>query len=541
MRAAANDAVVREAVETDVDGVRDLFVAAYGAGYPFKGFYDTAWLKHAVFDDDLRFLVAESDGKVVGAVSMMLAAGGLGDLIGELGRLVVHPSARGRDLATLLVAGVVEATAPVVRFGFAEARTAHPGSQKILERQGFSAVGFEPLKYTLDAPESVVFYARLGDFDPGLRRNHPRLIPEAAALAAAAMEGLGLAPDAIIADEAEGYPTPAPDVCGNCRVEELAEQGWSPLLRVERGRVRGREVFGNLSLSHGFFKIRNDTTRYLVARDGGAILGGIGLSHDPIDRKVRVFELIGSTDPVKGLLLAATVQLARERLGAVYLEIDVSADAPALQRTLERLGFIPVAYCPSMVFEGVERLDVLRMVKLDLPYGRAELPLTAAAARLRDLVERGMEDRRDGAVVAAAARSTLLFGGLPEGEVEQLARIGALRAVTAGEVLLRRGETGDRLLVVVSGKLAASVSGREVGVIGPGETAGEVALVDAGVRTADVVALEPGQVAEFRRDELVRLLDRRPRLGVAVMRNLAAGLAGKIRTSDERLAGGLGS
>ncbi len=93
---------------------------------------------------------------------------------------------------------------------------------------------------------------------------------------------------------------------------------------------------------------------------------------------------------------------------------------PTRCRTLERMGFMAVAYCPSMVFEDVERLDVIRMAKLTAPYFREDIPLTESAAKVRDLVERSMDDRREGNTVAQAARATDLFQGLEEGDIYHL-------------------------------------------------------------------------------------------------------------------------
>ena len=40
---------IREATDRDVEQIRDLFIQVYGKEYPFKGFYDTEWLKKAVY------------------------------------------------------------------------------------------------------------------------------------------------------------------------------------------------------------------------------------------------------------------------------------------------------------------------------------------------------------------------------------------------------------------------------------------------------------------------------------------------------------
>ncbi|MBN2212121.1 MAG: GNAT family N-acetyltransferase, partial [Sedimentisphaerales bacterium] len=178
------DAVtIRRATETDVAAVRELFIGAYGNNYPFEEFLDVCWLKKAMFDDDTLFLVAVENGKVIGTISAMLAAGGLSDLIGEIGRLVVSPEAGGKKIGTRLMQATLDHITSIIQFGFAEGRTAHQGSQKILEHLGFTAIGFEPLKYILDQRESMVLYGRLFDQAVELRRNCPRLIPEIAPLA----------------------------------------------------------------------------------------------------------------------------------------------------------------------------------------------------------------------------------------------------------------------------------------------------------------------------------------------------------------------
>jgi GNAT superfamily N-acetyltransferase len=524
---SGDDVAIRPAMEADVGALRDLFLSAYGADYPFKRFCDTQWLTKAVFDDDTLSLVGELEGRGVGTVSAVFTAGGLSDLIGEFGRLVVHPDARGRHLGSRLFADIVERCCRRIQFGFAEARTAHMATQKICERTGFVALGFEPLKYALAQRESVVLYGRLFGQGQELRRNNPRIIPEAAPLAMHALEQMALPSDIVVVDDEAGYPTDE-----DVEVDNLSETGWSPLLRIERGRVKNREAFGNLSLSHGFFKIRTDESRYLVARRGGSILGGLGFHHDPVDRKVRIFELIAFDDAVKGRLLRDVEHLARNELDAAYVEADVSAYVPGIQRTLERLGFMAVAYCPSMVFEDVERVDVVRMAKLVEPYFREDIPLSVAARSVRDLVEGSMADRRDGAAVAEAAAHADLFRGLDEGDMYHLARLGRVTSVGEGEVLVRQGEADDRLFILVSGAMRVFVDGVEVGAVAPGEAVGEVALLDAGPRSADVVATGDATVVEFLRDDLGRLMAKRPRLGQVVMSNLAANLAARLRKID---------
>jgi N-acetylglutamate synthase-like GNAT family acetyltransferase len=534
------DTIIRMATENDVDSVKNLFVTVYGKDYPFTQFYDTSWLKKAVFDDDTLFWVAENQGRIVGTISTLLTVGTLSDLIGEFGRLVVDPAVRGKNIGTRLFETAINSVRSMIQFGFAEARTAHIGSQKILERCGFVSVGFEPVKYKLQDRESVVIYGRLFGQNPDLRRNHPRVIPEVAPLAMRVLEDIGIGSDVVVVEEEDGYPAAeefnSPAGQTDFEIEDLSEQGWSPLLRIERGRVKGREVFGNLSLAHGFFKIKTQSTRYLMARQGGAVVGGLGFTHDPIDQKVRIFELIGIHDQIKGKLLRKAEQIAREDLNAFYIEADVNAYTPAIQRTLERIGFMAAAYCPSMVFEEVERLDVIRMAKLTVPYFREEIPLTDSAGQIREFIERSLEDRREGGLVAQAAKATELFQRLDEGDIYHLAQLGALRSLAEGEYLIHQDETGDRIYIILSGTMRVLIDKKEVGRIGFGETVGEMALLKAEPRMADVIALEDSQVVEIRCSDLLRLMNKRPRLGSVVMRNLAGDLSEKLRKIDVRFS-----
>src|SRR5262249_17826769 len=54
--------------------------------------------------------------------------------------------------------------------------------------------------------ESLMLMARYFGGVMRLRRNHPRVVPEAAALAHLAMENCGLIPDLIVDEDAPAYP-----------------------------------------------------------------------------------------------------------------------------------------------------------------------------------------------------------------------------------------------------------------------------------------------------------------------------------------------
>lgn len=521
----------RRARASDVGRMRDLFVTVYGQGYPFKGFYDTDWLTKLVYDEGTIVFVGELDGEVVMTASLNLSVGGMEDMVGEGGRLVAAPDerVRGKDYALRLCRELYAETADRVQFLLGEARTPHRASQRILEELGWTIAGFEPMKY-FDGEKraSTMLGIRLQGMAVELRRNHPRVIPEVALLAKTVLAGVGLPEDVVVTDEEAGYPTD-----GTFELERLTTSGFAPLLRIERGRLKNREVFGGkISLSHGFFQISNSKTEYLVARRRGAVVGAIGFVNDPIDSKVRVFELVEFDDAVKGFLLSAVDRVAREEFGAAYVEMDVSAFSPKIQRTLQRLGFVPVGYCPSMAFDAVERVDLVRMAKLACPYDPTGMRLTDSCRAVADIVERSMQDRIVGAEIEEATRAAALFRALPEGDRHHLARLCRIAVHAAGTRLVAQGGPADELFVLVSGAATVARGGVAVATLSAGDTFGGMALVDRARRLVDVVLTEDSRVVSIGIDELGTLMNDRPRLGYAVMRALAAGLGAKVREAD---------
>jgi len=521
---------ISRANENDVSQIMDLFIKVYGKDYPFKKFYDTMWLTKSIYSDDNLFMVAKEKNRIVGTGSVFLTAGSFSDLIGEFGRLVVDPEYGLKGAGTEIMTGLMDSVSDMIQFGFAECRVVHFGAQKIAERCNFFPTGFEPNKYQLaNARESVVFVTRLFEPALSLRRNNPHVIASIYPMAAKSMQNLSLPVDLIVEDEVEGYPTDK-----SFEIRELQSEGVSPLLRIERGRIKNPEIFGNLSLSYGFFKIATNQSHYFVAQEKGITLGAIGFTVDNIDKKVKVLELIEFDDEVKGFLLATLVKLAPEKYDAQYIEIDVSAYSPQMQKTLDRLGFVPVAYCPSMVFRGVERLDVVRMAKLNFPPDVKDIKLTSMAKDMFKLTMKDLECKKIGLEITEITRKSDIFQDLSDGELSQLAQICKMVSYPAGKTICSEGECWSEIFVLAEGK--ASVFAKrtgtkrsKIGTIGQGEIFGEMSIIEDLPRVADLVTDVDSKLVVIDRFELENLMNRNSHLGKLVMQNMAKGLSRKLR------------
>ncbi|HEY6780580.1 MAG TPA: cyclic nucleotide-binding domain-containing protein [Thermoleophilaceae bacterium] len=140
----------------------------------------------------------------------------------------------------------------------------------------------------------------------------------------------------------------------------------------------------------------------------------------------------------------------------------------------------------------------------------------------------------------ALADSSLL-GDLDREQLEELAPLTRPWRAVAGELVLRQGEPGDRLLLVTSGRLGAfrrGPGGEEIdlGAIGPGEMVGELALLAGGRRIASTRALEDsaGLSLSAQAFELLHL-QTRP-VAHAVVRRIGESALGRLRLVYETLA-----
>lgn len=523
---------IREARPEDAEAIRDTFLATYGKDYPFPQFRDLPQLTRLIYSDDTLILVAEDSatGRVVGSASVLFEIGAYADLVGEFGRLAVHPDARRLGVGKRLMEERLRRVAGRLHVGLAEARVAHPYSLKIAEGHDFHVVGYLPQKLLLGRRESLMPLVRHFAGALELRRNHPHVIPEAHDVSHLALENCRLRADAIVDESSASYPLDE-----DYQLEELTTEAYAPLLRIERGRVRHRELFGPLRLHYGFFKLKESRSRYLIAREGGRVAGAIGFTHDPRERTVSVFELIAREDRVIRVLLTEVERRARESKDVDYLDADVSAYAPRMQRTLYEIGFLPAAYYPALAFHEVERLDIIKMVRLfvrpdPLPETLSESSRTMAQAVLRLFQQSAVLPH-----IAQAVSGLGPFLGLTNEQAGRVANLCHLVTFAPGEVIFREGMASDRLYIVLTGRAEVLRLEQVVGAVGPGECLGELSLLAGAPHHATTVAQSELEAAVIPHRDLHELIRRRPDIGVVLYGNLAIDSGYKLlRKPDER-------
>jgi len=110
-----------------------------------------------------------------------------------------------------------------------------------------------------------------------------------------------------------------------------------------------------------------------------------------------------------------------------------------------------------------------------------------------------------------------------------------------GEIIFRENSNSNELSVITSGEVQILIEGKSgeeslMATLKRGQSFGEVALVDEGLRSATARAgNKQTSLLVIQREKLIMLCETYPQLGHRLMYNLATDLATKIRNTDLRI------
>jgi flavin reductase (DIM6/NTAB) family NADH-FMN oxidoreductase RutF len=117
-----------------------------------------------------------------------------------------------------------------------------------------------------------------------------------------------------------------------------------------------------------------------------------------------------------------------------------------------------------------------------------------------------------------------LFSSLSAPLLEPILRTGERRSYAAGDVIVREGDPGQDLFVILTGTVRVERGGRVLQVLSEGEFFGEVAVLDGRPRSADVIAGAAVDCLLVSREVLRTTLASEPRAAWAMLEILAGRL-----------------
>lgn len=122
---------------------------------------------------------------------------------------------------------------------------------------------------------------------------------------------------------------------------------------------------------------------------------------------------------------------------------------------------------------------------------------------------------------------------------EDLAKAGRFEKLEVGTYLARQGQEHHALSVILSGKVSVSCHAHgdyvRLATLGPGETVGEMNIIDPHKASADVAVVERAWIWTITEAEFEKLVEQDPRTGYRILKFLGRQLCRRLRLSSEQM------
>ena len=132
------------------------------------------------------------------------------------------------------------------------------------------------------------------------------------------------------------------------------------------------------------------------------------------------------------------------------------------------------------------------------------------------------------------------FEGLTREALGLIAQVATEESHATGTRLFQYGDPGDKLFVILEGKVrisreVAGMGEEALAVLGPGEVFGELSLLDEAPRSADARVHEPCRALVIRKEPFDDLLFLHKDLAYEVLWNCVRILGARLRETNEKL------
>jgi len=132
-----------------------------------------------------------------------------------------------------------------------------------------------------------------------------------------------------------------------------------------------------------------------------------------------------------------------------------------------------------------------------------------------------------------------LFLGLKNIQARRVVSLGGLVNFKAGEQIIRQGQEGDEMYVILRGRARVTVDTprgtRELQLLKQGDVFGEMALLQRTVRSANVTAVDDAELFKIDNKGLDRVSRRLPRIATIIYANISRILSERLRQQNIRI------
>lgn len=128
-----------------------------------------------------------------------------------------------------------------------------------------------------------------------------------------------------------------------------------------------------------------------------------------------------------------------------------------------------------------------------------------------------------------------LFKPLDDHEILRVLQVTDVASFADGQTVIKEGETGDELYIVLAGEVKVLAGGAEVAKLKPGEHFGEMALIRSQPRSATVVSNGDSELIVLSRAEFFEILRKEHQLAVKMLWQFTLALADRLAETNREL------
>ncbi|MBN2360951.1 MAG: cyclic nucleotide-binding domain-containing protein [Deltaproteobacteria bacterium] len=126
-----------------------------------------------------------------------------------------------------------------------------------------------------------------------------------------------------------------------------------------------------------------------------------------------------------------------------------------------------------------------------------------------------------------------LFGQIAGEDLAQIAQIADEVEFDQDQMIIREGDLGDSLFLIISGQVRVHQDEREIAQLGERQVFGEMALLDSEPRSASVTALSDVTLLRIQQEDFLDILTEKAEIALGIIKVLSRRLRDALRKNSQ--------
>ena len=521
---------IRQLSGNDAAQWLDVLKASVGEDYPDPQAYQPDWIAPQLEPSTgHETWAAEVNGRLHASVSFLQPASQIKNPVLNLGRQLFLPECFQDGSAEALLRHIRDLGAERRQMMVARLLASDPQLQRLHEKLGFVCAGYQPFKHLFHVRQGALFYVWFASPEMVPRLGISESLSQVSELAAAVLNSLKISNPLAVRDGVTGYPLQT-----ELQLQDASYNDFALWRLHALSASPPTEISSGYNLGLGLLRSGEPHIRAILGTRHDQVVAGLAYLADDYDRCLRLVDCFSTDDLSMGALFHHAVKIAQDQLNAVYLEADILMTAPRLLKTVEQLGFVPVAYLPAFHCNADGHTDVVKVVKLNMVYSLESAEMTPNARAITQIVDQNFQDQKIGVAIINLLRGLPIFDGLGDGELRKVARLFTQKLYHPGEKIFVKDGSGNEAYVVMPGQIDIFLEEKALPIasVSSGQIFGELAFLDGSSRAACAVASQASILLVIQRPAFLDLVQREPHLGMVVLRNIALELSNRLRRTN---------